>query len=183
MLAPNGPFITINFEDINDQRVHEKIRTMWPKYSPAEAYNFTYMSNHYAERYRSDVAQRNAVFVLSGIVLLLSCMGIFGVSAFIAKKSTKEISIRKVLGARVLQLYLHQTRQYLRIVVLAFFLSIAPVYFAVDHWLNRYAYRIELEPINFLFGFSTVMAIILIVITGNTLKISLQNPVNTLKDE
>lgn len=183
MLAPNGPVISINFDDINDLQVHQKIKDLWPKYSPAEAFNFTYMENHFRKQYEADLAQRNAVYILALVVLILACLGIFGISSFIAQKEIKSISIRKVLGARMLALYLMQAKQYFLITSVSFLLCITPVYFAVQTWLDGYAYRIDVMPTNFILGFAAVMLIIIAVVTINLLKVASLNPVNTLKDE
>lgn len=183
MLAPNAPIITINFDDIHNKQVHEQIQALWPKYSPSEAFNFTYMEEHFKRQYESDIAQRNAIFILAGIVLLLSSLGIFGISSFVAKKATKAVSIRKVLGAKISDLYLQQTKQYFLISCLSFLLCLVPVYFIISNWLQGYAYRIEINPLYFIVGFIIVLLIIIAVVTGNILKIATLNPVNTLKDE
>ncbi|MEO9484551.1 MAG: ABC transporter permease [Ekhidna sp.] len=183
MLAPNGPVITINFADIHNQQVHEQIQTLWPSYSPNEAYNFTYMENHYEKQYQSDLAQRNAIFILAGVVLLLASLGIFGISSFVAKKATKAVSIRKVLGARVSELYIQQAKQYVIISVISFLLCMVPVYLIAFNWLQGYAYRIVINPMYFVTGLAIVILIIVAVVTGNILKIATLNPVNTLKDE
>ena len=182
-LAPDGPTITINFDDINNPQAHESIRTLWDEFSPVEAFNFTYMGSHYSLQYQSDIAQRNAIYVLAGIILILASMGVFGVSSFIAQKATKELSIRKVLGARLKDLYVHQAKQYVVVCLISLGLSGVPVYFLVDRWLDGYAYRIAMDPMNFAIGFVAVLAIVLLVISGNVLKIALLNPINTLKDE
>lgn len=182
-LAPNGPNVTVNFEDINNSQTIERIEAIWDEFSPAEAFNFTYMDSHFRGQYESDLAQRNAIYVLAGIILLLASMGIFGISAYIAQKSTKALSIRKVLGAKVRALYLYQARQYIIICLVSFLISLAPVYFLVSAWLESYAYRIHIAPANFGIGFLIVLGIVVLVITGNIMKIALLNPVNTLKDE
>lgn len=183
VLAPNGPVISINFEDINAAESLEAIQALWPKYAPSEAYNFTYMADHFRRQYKSDIAQRNAVLILAGVVLFLASMGIFGISSFAAKKSIKSISIRKVLGASVSNLYLQEVRQYLMITMASFVLCVAPVYLIISHWLNGYAYRIQMQPMYFLAGFLMVSVIIIGVVTGNILKVAIVNPVKTLKDE
>lgn len=183
MLAPNAPVVTINFADIQNQDVHAKIKELWPKYSPGEAFNFTYMEEHFVKQYASDIAQRNAIFILSGVVLFLACLGIFGISSFIARKATKGVSIRKVLGAKVSDLYLQEARQYVLISSVSFLLCLVPVYLIISNWLESYAYRIAMSPSYFAIGFILVVLIIIAVVTGNILKIATLNPVNTLKDE
>jgi len=182
-LAPDGPNVTVNFEDIDNTATIERIESIWSEFSPVEAFNFTYMNNHFKRQYQSDLAQRNAIYVLAAIILLLASMGIFGISSYIAQKATKALSIRKVLGAQVLQLYLFQAKQYFIVCFVSFILSLAPVYFLVSNWLEAYAYRIDIAPVNFVIGFLIVLSIVVLVITGNILKIATLNPVNTLKDE
>jgi putative ABC transport system permease protein len=183
MLAPNGPAITVNFEDIDNEQVHEKIAALWPSFAPTEAYNFTYMAQHYQKQYVDDIAQRNAIYILAGVVLLLASLGIFGISSFVAKNDIKSVAIRKVLGAKVLGLYLMQTKQYVLIAATAFVLCVAPVYLIVNNWLEGYAYRVDINPLYFIVGFMIVVLIIIAVVTSNILKIAILNPVNTLKDE
>ena len=141
------------------------------------------MEDHFKKQYETDIAQRNAIFILAGVVLLLASLGIFGISSFVAKKATKAVSIRKVLGAKVSDLYLQQAKQYLLISAISFLLCLVPVYFVINQWLEGYAYRIDINPWYFLIGFVAVILIIIAVVTGNILKIATLNPVNTLKDE
>ena len=183
MLAPNGPVITINFNDINNEQTHAQIQSLWPEYSPNEAYNFTYMEKHFESQYHSDIAQRNAIFILAGVVLLLASLGIFGISSFVANRSTKSVSIRKVLGARISELYIQQAKKYVFICLISFCLCLLPVYFIVSNWLQGYAYRIEVNPFYFLSGLLTVILIIIAVVTVNILRVTSLNPINTLKDE
>ncbi|MCE7995006.1 MAG: hypothetical protein HEP71_23715 [Roseivirga sp.] len=183
ILAPNGPVVTVNFNDINNQRAHEQIRSLWDEFSPVEAFNFTFMNEHYKGQYQSDLAQRNAIYILALVILILASMGIFGISSFISQKATKDLSIRKVLGAEVSTLYLYQAKQYLIVAAISFVLCLAPVYFVITNWLDGYAYRIDITPANFLIGFLMVLTIVVIVVSNNILKVALLNPINTLKDE
>lgn len=183
LMGPNNPVISINFEDINNSKTLADVERVWKKFTPTEAFNLTYLRNHFLEQYKADIALGNSIEVLSIVMIILASMGIFGVSAFTSQRRVKAISIRKILGASPSGLFLLQMRFYLYLILIGFAASILPVYWWISQWLDGYAYRIQMSSINFALALISITLIVTIVAGYHTIKVALLNPINTLKNE
>lgn len=160
-----------------------KISAIFNKYNPA--YPFTY---HFADEcYAAKFEQEMLIGKLSGIFALLtifiSCLGLFGLAAYMAQKRTKEIGIRKVLGASVQQVWLLLSKEFIVLVLLSCLIASAVAFSFMSGWLQSYYYRISIAPGVFIA--STIAAIIITVITISfqAIRVALTNPVKSLRTE
>ncbi len=140
LLGPNNPVISINFDDINNLKTLADVERVWKEFTPTEAFNLTYLRNHFLEQYKADIALGNSIEVLSIVMIILASMGIFGVSAFTSQRKVKAISIRKILGASPSGLFFLQMRFYLYLILIGFVASILPMCFTA-YLKVRAAYR------------------------------------------
>ncbi len=115
--------------------------------------------------------------------VLISCIGVFGLSVFMAKKRTKEIGITKVLGASVLQISSLLCREYLFLVFIAILIASPVAGYLVHRWLQSYAYRVEMNGWAFVMAGSAALMISLVTVIFQSVKAGFTNPVNTLRDE
>ena len=117
------------------------------------------------------------------LAILISCLGLFGLAAFTAEQRTKEIGVRKVLGASVASIVTLLSTDFLRLVLIALVLACPLAWWAVDKWLSTFAYRQELTW--WLFGVAGVLAVVIAFLTVSyqSIKAALMNPVNSLRSE
>jgi ABC-type antimicrobial peptide transport system permease subunit len=124
---------------------------------------------------------------LSGILALLaviiSCLGLFGLAAYVAEQRTKEIGIRKVLGASVGQVWVLLSRDFVLLVIISCCIAALPAFYFLQHWLEKYEYRITIGPGVFIAATLLALIITVITISFQSVKAALADPVKSLKTE
>ena len=136
-----------------------------------------------AEMYASDI-RRGFVFALfAGLAILISCLGLFGLAAFMAERRTREIGIRKVLGARTRDIVRLLVWQFSKPVVIANLVAWPVAWWAMREWLNTYADRIDLGPGPFLLAGALALAIAMATVLGHALRVARTNPIHALRYE
>jgi len=161
----------------------ERIKAMYRGFNNGIAFDFKFIDDDFDKLYASE--QR--VSVLSGyfaaLAILISCLGLFGLSAFTAQKRQKEIGVRKVLGASVQQIVLMLSGSFLKLVIIALLIAFPLSWYIMNKWLMDFQYRIELGSDIFLYASAGVLLITICTISFQAIKASLANPVKSLKTE
>jgi putative ABC transport system permease protein len=125
----------------------------------------------------------SVVSIMAGLSILISCLGLFGLVAISVKKKTKEIGIRKVLGASETQITALLSRNFAVLILISFVLASPLTYYLLSNWLEGFAYRIGINPLLFFVGGFIAMAIALITISYHTVRSARANPVDSLRYE
>lgn len=184
MCTPRGPVITVNFAPNSDiESLLSSIERAYVKYSPEEAFNYTFMGDYFAAQHDEDINLKNAISFLSVVIIFLASLGIFGMSAFIGQRKEKEVAIRKVLGSTGSSVFWLLSRNYVITVLAALFIAIYPVYLLVNQWFDNFAYTTHINYFNFGLGLLIVLGTVILVSGINTLKVAVKNPVDTLNHE
>jgi len=118
-----------------------------------------------------------------GLAIVISCLGLFGLAAFTAQKRQKEIGIRKVVGASVNDITLMLSKEFLKLTLIAVLIAFPLAWWAMNNWLQSFAYRIKISPLVFLIAGFSVMLITLITIGFQSIKAAIANPVKSLRTE
>jgi len=159
------------------------IQSVAEELNPEFPFSYQFMDENYARLYQDDVRLRDLAQYFSILTILISCLGLMGLSAHIAEQKNKEIGIRKVLGASTLSILQVINREFIIIVAISILVGSAFAYWLMSDWLKGYAYRIDFEwwfiPITAL----TILGIALITVTLQSLKAASSNPVNAIKAE
>ena len=127
------------------------------------------------------IGKLSAIFAI--LAKMISCLGLFGLAAYMAEQRNKEIGIRKVLGASVAQVWLLLSRDFIALVLLSCLIAIPLAYYFLSHWLETYSYRIKIGPGVFLLSSALAVVITLITISYQAIKAAIVNPVISLKSE
>lgn len=146
-------------------------------------FDYSFLDDHFSRLYRSDKQMTRVVTVMAGLAILLSCMGLFGLAAITTTRKTKEIGIRKVLGASEAQITLLLSRNFTLLIAISFVIASPVTWWVLARWLEGFAYRITVDPLFFVFGGMIALVIALITISYHTLKSARANPVNSLRYE
>lgn len=120
---------------------------------------------------------------MAGLAILISCMGLFGLAAITTEKKTKEIGIRKVLGASETQITVLLSRNFTVLIMVSFVIASPVTYWVLSQWLQEFAYRISINPLIFVGGGVIALVIALLTISYHTIRSARTNPVNTLRYE
>jgi ABC-type antimicrobial peptide transport system permease subunit len=158
-------------------------KKVWEKFFPGEILTFNYLDEEFDKLYQSDRKASLLVSAFASIAVIISCLGLFGLAAFTAERRTKEIGIRKVLGAGVPGIVQLLSREFVLLVAIAFVLASPVAWYAMNAWLQDFAYRIHISWWIFAVAGITSIAIALVTVCFQAIKAALRNPVLALRSE
>ncbi len=159
------------------------VKGIWEQQITSYPFEYSFLDQHFEKLYQSDKQMSAVVTVMAGLAILISCMGLFGLAAITTEKKTKEIGIRKALGATETQITLLLSRNFAWLILLSFIIVSPITYYLLSGWLENFAYRIGINPFLFLLGGAIAMAIALLTISYHTLRSARANPVQALRYE
>jgi len=174
-------YIAIESGKINE--TIDAIHSIYNKYESNYPFDYSFVDKDYARKYAdvSKIGKLTGIF--SAIAILVSCLGLFGLSTYVAEQRKKELGIRKAFGATLWQLIARFLKQFISLVVVAFVISAPFCWYIVNSWLNRFAYKIEIQVTPFVIGGLVVLIIALGTVSFNTIRAALVNPAKTLRQE
>ncbi len=160
-----------------------QINEIWNNFSPLYPIEYRFVNEQFAQLYESDTRQRKVFFAFSIIAIVIACLGLFGLATFNAEKRSKEMGIRKILGATISDLLLTFNKEVLIIISISFLIAVPVTYFLAEEWLQNYAYRINNDMYSYIIAGIVVMVLAIITVSYQTVKVAWSNPVDSLKDE
>ena len=145
--------------------------------------DFKFLDDHFDQLYRSERKLGEMLGGFTILALVIASLGLFGLAAYVVSQRTREIGIRKVLGAPVTVILRLVTQDFVKLVLIAVLLAIPLAWFTMENWLTQFAYRIDLAW--WMFGLAGVMALVVVILTVGThsIKAALANPVESLRNE
>lgn len=172
----------IRYEGSSAQAV-STIGTLWKGQMPGEPFDYHFLDESFDELFRSEQRMGKLFTIFSGLASFIACLGLFALAAFMAEQRTKEISIRKVMGASTTGLTLMLSRDFTRLVIIAFVPAAVAAWFVVDNWLNGFAYRVKINPLIFVASGVIATAIAWFTVSFQSIKGPASNPVDSLRYE
>ena len=159
------------------------VKKVWDELVPSYPFDYTFLDAHFEEVYRSDKQMSAVVTIMAGLSILISCIGLFGLAAITIEQKTKEIGVRKVLGATESQITVLLSRNFAGLIGIAFVIVSPVAYLTLQRWLETFAYRIEIDLLVFVAGGVLALVIGMLVISYHTLRSARANPVKALRYE
>jgi ABC-type antimicrobial peptide transport system permease subunit len=157
--------------------------SLFKQYNPGYPFDYSFAEQSYKAKFSDQQRTRSLTGLFTGLTLLISALGLFGLAAYSAEQRTKEIGIRKVLGASVTSLAGLLTKEFLYLLALAFAIGAPIGWYAVETWLEHFPYRITLGAGAFIFPLVTAIGIVLLAVGVQAIQAALKNPVKTLRTE
>jgi putative ABC transport system permease protein len=170
-------------EDQSPASLLAKIKPIFDKYNPAFPFEYRFADEQYRKKFAFEAMVGRLAGMFALMSIFISCLGLFGLSAYVAEQRTKELGIRKVLGASVPQLWAMLSKEFVLLVVLACLLAAPLAAYFLDSWLKKYTYRIELNWQVFVLAGVLAIGITLLTVSYQALRSALINPVHSLKSE
>lgn len=167
----------------NMQATIDHVKNVWTRFDSKHPFEYTFLDEQFARQYEADQTQLKLISVLSYICIVVSLLGLIGLSAFTASKKAKEISIRKVLGASSAAIVLLFSKDYFRLIVIAFIISVPLANYAIVEWTSRFAYQMDIEWVYFILPGLLVLTLGLATVAAQSLKSAKANPVDGLRRE
>jgi putative ABC transport system permease protein len=159
------------------------INNAWKNYVTEEPPYYEFVDQQLIQLYEREEKTGIIATIFTGLAIFIACLGLFGLAAFITEQRTKEIGIRKVLGASISEIVLLLSKEFAVWVVLANIIAIPAAFYMMQEWLQNFAYRITIGPWIFIIAGITALVIALITVGLHTVKAANANPVNSLKYE
>jgi ABC-type antimicrobial peptide transport system permease subunit len=156
---------------------------IWAKFIPAEPFSYTFLDDSFNNLYKSDIKISQLIFIFSVIAIIISALGLFGLAAFTAEQRTKEIGIRKVLGATVQQIVTLLSKDFVKLVLISIVIASPLAWWSMNKWLQDFAYRIDIGWWVFAVAGGLAIVITLITISFQAIKAAIANPVKSLRME
>ncbi len=183
---PNKDFannIWVKIAAGRERETLEQMRYLYNEFIPGLEFEYRFLDQDYEKLYESElrVAQLSRYF--AGMAVLISCLGLFGLSSFTAEKRRKEISVRKVLGSSSTRIVYLLAGDFTRIVITSMLFSLPISYFLAGHWLNSFAYRIPLDIHYFIYAAIVTLLITWFTIGSQAINAALRNPIDALRNE
>jgi len=174
---------SIKIKSAETQQALASIEGVYKKFFPGNSFAYFFLKDRYNRQYRDDDRFGNVVNIFAVLAIIISCLGLIGLSSYTAIQRTKEIGIRKVLGASTAGIVSLLSVDFLKLIVVASLLALPVAYFALDDWLQAYAYRIALEWVLFALPVITILFIAGITMSFQIMRTARTNPADTLKYE
>jgi len=183
--VPGGNFSTMSVK-INGGRLPEAldfIKSTWKSNFPDIPFDYQFLDDHFKEVYRADSQESQVVGIMAVLIIIVSCLGLFGLASYSAEKRVKEIGIRKVLGASVQNITLLLTQHFLKLVVIGNIIAWPLAWLTVNWWLQGFAYRISIQWWIFALAGLASMLIAFLTVSFQSIKAAVANPVTSLRNE
>jgi putative ABC transport system permease protein len=175
--------LTVHTATGNYKDLLTRIETVWHKDIPGVPFEYTFLDEQVQKQYESDISMSRIINAFTLIAICISCLGLFGLAAFSAEQRNKEIGIRKVLGASIIGIVELLSKDFLKLVLIAFLIAIPIAWWAMNKWLHGFAFRIQISWWMFaIAGFTTVL-IALLTVSTQAIKAAIMNPANSLRSE
>ncbi|MEO5594449.1 MAG: ABC transporter permease, partial [Chitinophagaceae bacterium] len=168
---------------IKTQDAVTQLTAIFNKYNPAFPYDYQFADEDYAAKFKQEVLIGKLAGIFATLAIFISCLGLFGLAAYIAEQRTKEIGIRKVLGATVSQVWLLLSKDFLGLVLISCAIATPLALYFLQGWLQKYDYRISIGPGVFIISAIMAMLITVITISFQAIKAAVANPVKSLRSE
>jgi hypothetical protein len=169
--------------DVSMHRALTEIKKACSKYAPDDPFEYKFVDEEYAKKFGSEERVGKLASTSAALAILISCLGLFGMTTFMAEQRTKEIGIRKVLGASPFNLWHSLSKEFVVLVLGSLLVSVPVSYYFMRDWLQNYEYHIGLSAWIFIVAGLGTLLIALLTVSFQTIKASLANPVKSLRSE
>ena len=181
-LQPEGGLI-FKIKTTNVAGLLATMKKQWNAFNTDEPFSYTFMDDLYNKTYSAEQKTGTILNIFSILTIFVACLGLFGLATYTAEQRTKEIGIRKVLGASVTQVTQMLSKEFLKLVLIASLIAFPAAWRAMNKWLQSFAYRINISWWVFAVAGFSALLIALLTVSFQAIKAALSNPVKSLRTE
>ena len=164
-------------------RVINQVESKWKNFASTEPFDYNFLDAAFDSQYRSEKRLGTIFSIFAALSIFIACLGLFGLSAFMAERRTKEIGVRKVLGASVSNVVVLLSKDFLRLTLIALVIAFPVAWYLMSKWLEDFAYRINITWTIFLMAGLSTLIITLVTISFQAIGAAMANPVKSLRTE
>jgi putative ABC transport system permease protein len=159
------------------------VKSTWDKFFPGNTFEYFFLDEHFDQQYKADQRFGQVFGLFTLLAILVACLGLFGLASFTTIQRTKEIGIRKVLGASVLRILKLLYQEFAILLIIAFVIAVPLAWLTIVNWLQGYAFRINIQWYYFLIPFASILVIALLTVSFQSINAAIANPVKSLRTE
>ncbi len=159
------------------------LEQVWAEAVPQRPFEYQFLDERFDEQYRAEEQFGRIFSVFAGLAIFVACLGLFGLASFTAVQRTKEVGVRKVLGASAASIVALLSRDFLKLVAVAFVVAVPVAYWGMSRWLDGFAYRVTIGPGVFALAGGLTLLISLVAVSAHTLRAATADPVKSLRYE
>lgn len=182
--AGNSPtLISVKIHSTDMRSALSSITTVWDKFSPNQPIRFNFLDDRYALMY-ADVQRMGSIFTTFAVLaIIVACLGLFALSAFMVEQRSKEISIRMVLGASVKNVFRLMTQNFVILVLISFVIASPVAWYLMNQWLKDFVYRTDITWDIFLISGISALVVAVATVSYQAIRAAVANPVTNLRSE
>jgi len=178
----NG-YLSVKTDGAQASNTIRVLKSAWNKFFPGNTFDYFFLDDHFNDQYKSDQRFGQVFGLFTSLTILVACMGLFALASFTTFQRTKEIGIRKVLGASVFNILKLLYREFALLLLIAFVIAVPLAWLTTSNWLQGYAFRISMHWMFFLLPFIFMIVIAFITVSFQTIKAAMANPAKSLRTE
>ena len=175
--------ISVSIKGNNVQATLTRLRKTWDKMAPQRPFMYHFLDESFSAQYEADQHFGQLFTFFSYLAICIACLGLFGLSTFMAQQRVKEIGVRKVLGSSISGIVLLLSKDFIKLILIAIVIATPLCLWAMNQWLQGFAYRITIGPLVFVEAGMISLTIALLTMAWQSVKAAMSNPVNSLRNE
>lgn len=176
-------YVAIKLETDNMKETLAFIEDKWNQFAPGRPFDYFFLEDELNTLYKDEDKLSKVASLFSMLAIVVACLGLFALASFTAEQRKKEIAVRKVLGSTIPQVIMLLSKDFTKLITIAFVIACPLAYFSIDSWLNNFAFRIGMDPLIFVLAGMGTLVIALVTISFQSLKAASANPSTVLKYE
>lgn len=174
--------LRLNANKSREQNI-ASIKEVYNSFFPEHIFEYQFVDQEYASKFAQEERISKIIGVFTILAIIISCLGLFGLASYTAEQKTKEIGIRKILGATVTNLWSMLSKDFVLLGIISILISIPIAWYFMNDWLQTYTYRTEISPWDFILSGAGTLLIILLTVSFQSIKAAVMNPVKSLRSE
>jgi putative ABC transport system permease protein len=183
VLAPDQGNLIVKLKSKDIAGLTAALKKHWSEYGVEDPLSYSFLDERYDNTYKAEQKIGTILGIFAGLTIFVACLGLFGLAKFTAEQRTKEIGIRKVLGATVTQVSTMLSKEFLKLVLIACLIAFPLAWWAMNKWLQDFVYRINISWYVFLIAGIAALAIAVLTVSFQAIKAAIANPVKSLRTE
>lgn len=167
----------------NPEKKIKRLEALWKKHVPTAPFEYSFIDQNINAKFRAEQQLSSVIVVFTTLAVFIACLGLFGLATFTAEQRSKEISVRKIMGASVKQVVVLLSKDFAKLIVIAFVVALPITWYGINQWLQDFPYRIDFSL--WVAGFAGAIALVvsLITVSYHSIKAALSNPVKALRND
>lgn len=179
----NTSYLTLNINGSNIESTIKDVESKYETFFSGDPFDYFFLDEHFNRQYKADLKFGQLFLLFAGLAIFIGALGLFGLGSYMAMRRTKELCVRKVLGANMINVLLLIPKSLLILVFISGLIAIPITYFLTSEWLSDYAFRVALSPWMFVVPFLLVIVVAALSVLPESIKVALLKPANYLRNE